>query len=394
MNTAESSVQVFKMTKSYRAVLYVMLVLAIALCAGGPVLWLILQPGTTVIQILILSLGLGLAACAGWGISVVPRYRLEAGPNFIRRHGARSARELCVEDILGFRILPGKSPKLVFVPKDKAHKRLTVDFVYERKPELLQWANAHLVDLDKVDYDVDLEEIKSNPAFGASEGERLAKLASAKKWIRVLTIVAFASMFWALIYPRPYQYVLGWLAVLPILTLGLVIRFRGLIRLNAAKNSAYPNAMMGFTLPIMALAMNAFTVWHILDWSGFWSPFLVVGGCIIVVLLRFAPAMKKGIATMIGVTIGAFAYSYGLVIPANCYFDHSAPAAYISKVCNERMEHGRSTSYYMTLAPFTDTIPVREVKVSGSFYRQHPIGAPIHVYIRKGCLGISWFHLR
>ncbi|MBW8780680.1 MAG: hypothetical protein JF599_02165 [Verrucomicrobia bacterium] len=394
MDAAKSQVQVFKMTRSYRGMLYVMLALAIALCAGGPVLWLILQPGMVPIQVPALLVGLGLAICASWGMSVVPRYRLEAGPDFIRRHGARSALELRTEDIMGFRILPGKSPRLVFIPKDKSHKKLTLSFIYERKAELLQWAGTHLVDLDKVDYDVDLEEIKSNPAFGSSAEERLARQASAKRWTLALTVVSVASMFWVTIYPNPYQYAIAWLAVLPVLALGLVIHFRGLIRLSGGKNSAYPSALLGFMMPIIGLVMSAFAAWHILDWSGFWSPFLLLGGCITAALLNFVPALRKGTAMMIGVPLGAFAYSYGLVIPANCYFDHSTPTTYLAKVLDEREVHGKSTSYYMTLAPFTDTIPMQEVRVSSSFYRQHSIGDPVHVYVRKGSLGISWFRLR
>jgi hypothetical protein len=394
MNPAEPSVQIFKTTKSYRAVLYVMLALVIALCAGGPVLWLILQPGMTATQALVLLFGLGLAAYAGWGICVVPRYRLEISPDFIRQHGARNARELRTQDIMGFRILSGKSPRLVFIPKDKSHKKLALSFIYERKAELLEWAAAHLVDLDKVDYDVDLEEIKSNPALGATEEERLARQASAKKWTAVLSIVSIASMFWAVVYPRPYEYAIGWLAVLPLLTLALVVHFRGLIRLNSNKKSAYPNAIAGFILPIMGLVMQALTAWHILDWSGLWTPFLLLGGCIAIALFNFVPVMRKTITTAICVTIGVFAYSYGLIIPANCYFDRSTPTVYMAKVWSEHIVHGKNTSYYITLSPFTDTVPMKEVSVTASFYREHPVGTPIHVYVRKGYLGISWFRLR
>ncbi len=42
MDSSRDSVLIFKMIRGYRALIYVLLVLAIALCAGGPTLWMIL----------------------------------------------------------------------------------------------------------------------------------------------------------------------------------------------------------------------------------------------------------------------------------------------------------------------------------------------------------------
>ena len=394
-DVTQKPLMIFKTTKGYRIFSYVMLALAIALCAGGPAVWIILCPGLSMAQVVVFVAGIGLAAFAAWGITVVPRNQIEIWPDFIRQQGVWSARELRFADIKGFRVFSGKSARLCFIPKDfKSHKGLSLAFNYERKSELLQWANAHLVDLDKDDYESDLAEIKSNVKLGSSVEQRLAKLASAKRWTQALSVIAFASCMWALVYPRPYEFVIGWLALLPGLTFVLMGWSRGLIRMDAKAKGAYSNPILGFIMPTMLLALRALEDWHILDWSGFWTPFLLLGSCITVVLFNLVPAIRKKISTLIFATCLVFFYSFGLIIPLNCYFDRSQPTAYVAKVFNERVVRGKSTTYYMTLSPFTDTILMREVSVSSSFYRRNPVGNTIHVYVRKGYLGISWFHLR
>jgi hypothetical protein len=345
---------------------------------------------------------LGGAACAAalaWGICSAFRSRLEFLPKGIRlTKGLGPPLEIPSDEIEGYRVLPGRrrdqALKIFF--KDAARSPIRIDMSFGRQEELVALLEDRYTNLDDVDSKAEMKQILSDPELGANEEAREAALQRAKLQVGVLNTATALSVFWVMLYPRPYSLAIAVLAALPIIGACLVHFSRGAVALDGKRNSVRP--VVGYALlgPSMVLGFRAFLDWHILGWSGFWMPFAVLAGILVGFLLMvwLGDAQRRA-GTVFVLCLVAVAESYGLVLFLNCRLDHSVPAIHRAEVLSRRISRGRrSTTYYLTVRPWIDGDYSREVTVPGSTYGWHREGSTVLIGVRPGALSMPWYFVQ
>ncbi len=99
---------------------------------------------------------------------------------------------------------------------------------------------------------------------------------------------------------------------------------------------------------------------------------------------------------MIGIVRIGFhvaSYSFGLAIVVDTLLDNTQPTAYTVPVTGKHSVSGKSTSYYLELAPWGPTQEPNEIKVSSSLYRDTSSGEIVCLALHPGRLHAAWNQL-
>jgi len=373
------------------------LVPMIAFCVIGPVWFVRGSNSGYSLGATVLLLGIGLAGLLALLLRSAFRARLEILPAGIRySNGWSQAREVGYDEIEGFRVPEGrKTPVLLLFPRDRTRKPIKIDLALERAEELDAVLREKFRDLDADDVKAELSEILADENLGLSEADRRTALGRARTQSHILTAAGSAVSLWAWFYPHPYDLALMLLALVPVLAIGFVRWSHGLVTLDGKMTRARPTIAVAVTGPASILGLRAFLDWHVLAWSGFWTPFAVFGGTVIALVLFCAqgPERRKA-GTLASLCVVSLVYSYGLVIFLNCALDRSVPDVHKTVVVARWYAHGKSTSYYLRVDPWIDGRGSREITVARSVYDRHPEGSPALIWVRKGCMAIPWFVVR
>lgn len=395
MDSASSRVMILKLTPVWRILISVFAIVGAVAFVSLPAIWLFHVPRWSPLQCALLVLGAAVLVFTLWALPKFTRYQIEIHPGFVRYQGAFSATELRIEDIEGYRLLPTQYIEtLLLTPKTRAHKKLQLALVYQRKPELLAWLAANLADLDLREQKAAMEEVLADANLGATETERRNRLANARKWTRTLNAIAYLALAWGIFRPHPYLQSMGLLIALPPIALLAVVLSRGAIRFDGKKSEPHPTVAIAFIMPALALFLRAFLDWEILQFTDLVEPVLILGISLLAAVWLAAANLRRSPAMLISAGLMGLLYSYGSVVHINCAYDRSEPLVYESVVRDAHISKGRSTSYRITLRPFVDEIPSREMEVSKKVYLAHPVGSPIQIHVREGKLGIAWFLVR
>jgi hypothetical protein len=86
------------------------------------------------------------------------------------------------------------------------------------------------------------------------------------------------------------------------------------------------------------------------------------------------------------------AYGYGAVVLGNSELDAAAGRNYRVEVLAMHYSHGsRSTTYYLTLAPWGPRTRPEDVSVARNLYSATRPGEQVCVHQGAGALGIGWY---
>jgi len=321
------------------------------------------------------------------------KVRVEVFPDRIKVIGPRT-KELLIDEIEGFRIIPTQYMRtLLLLPNNPKTKKIKIEMVFEKKAVLFDWLNRNLKNLDALNAQEEINRIASDPQLGETREQRLYVLDRAKMWSKILSVLCLAAMFWTIFKPHPYQYAIWTCIILPLLVLGFVRGFHGVLSFeDDRKKSALPNIFAAFLMPGFGLAIRAIADFNILDWAKFWIPF----ACIFLSFYLLTLLMTRGIRGKVGTAIAlilfcAF-YGYGAVVCLNGILDKSSPSVYKAQVVGKRVSTGKHTSYNLKLSPWGPRKEEKEVDVAKSVYGKHEIGDYVRVIVRQGRFGIPWFY--
>jgi TonB family protein len=230
-------------------------------------------------------------------------------------------------------------------------------------------------------------EILADARYGASETERLRRLEWAKRWTTAFNIACLMLAAWV-----------GFMAPLSASTLLAVVAplivAAALAQMSAGLVVWYGRPgrprIIGALAPAAALAAHAGLAVHILrpDALVWVAALLGLGAAASRYAVPALGASRLGDAIATGVAAGLAVYGLGVAL--NVCLDGTAPRTFVSTVIGERISHGRSTAYYLELAPWSDQ-PTRDVTVSAGFYDSAPVGSRVCLVRRGGALGLGWF---
>jgi hypothetical protein len=328
-------------------------------------------------------------------LASVARSKVVLTADAIEVHGILSVRRLARDAIAGRRLQwANRQQGWLLCPKDTSAKPLRVASSTFRADALYDaWINA-LPDLDAQEARAAEAEIAADPELGATPAERLARLAAGQRLSKAFNIAAIALAVWGFFYPYPYAAALLSLAVLPWLTIAVVARSAGLYRVGRWRNDVRPVFGPALAAPAVALLLRALTDFGVLDWPRtlLFAALAAVVLCSAVMLSDPATRTRPhGALLWFGV---ACAYGLGTIVLADSTLDRAPGNEYRVQVLGKHMTHGRSTSYYLTLAPWGPVRQVRSVSVPHRLYSETGVGSAVCIHQGPGSLGIPWYAIR
>lgn len=248
------------------------------------------------------------------------------------------------------------------------------------------------MDLDAADLAAGHEQLSEDPGLGTTESERKKNLSTIKT-VTILYNVIGLFLGFVLIFLKG-TLVDGVLLAYPIAG-GLLMLFgRGYIKfVSDSKRSPYPYVMLGTALPGFTLLIKSLDQFNILQIRDLWLPAAAITGAIF--SLFYFAGINKGIGSIraqaIIMLVIALLYGFGSTRTLNCEFDPSNPNVYFATVTWRRVEHGKSTSYFLRLSPWGPEQVEKETEVNKGLFKATRRGHPVKILLRKGLLGISWF---
>jgi hypothetical protein len=232
---------------------------------------------------------------------------------------------------------------------------------------------------------------RSDPA--GSRARRAASPAADTWWVTILYAAVGATFFWAARYPRPYGLAVGLQAILPMLALAFMVRHGRLGGFDKNDRTPASKVAYAFLMPILALALRAMMDWQILEWGRFWIPFLAIGAALLAVILLFASDIRGKLMRTVLIAALCLAYSFGLLVHLNCYYDASWGTSYESTVRAHHVSRGGRgpTMFYLDVYPWLDRPEQHRVRASRTVYGEHADGGPVRIVVHGGRLGIPWY---
>ena len=302
-------------------------------------------------------------------------------------------RTLLLNEIKGYRRVEKQG--LMLVPETEGSKPLKISDSLQQTKEIEAWLQSKYPDLDAVDYAEETNAILADETFGSSEEERQATLQSARQIAQVGNAVAFVTLFWTIIYPKPYELCILLLLLLPFVAFYITWKFKGLMRMDEIKKSAYPSVVSLILLPCLGLCIRALIDYNIYDHHNVWQPVIVIGVVITAVAAwlcnKALQLAKNRMLLNIGGLIIFFAYAYGATILMNGYQDTSKAQEYKVNVTGKHFTSGKSTTYYLELESWGKFTTGESFSVPHDLYNRVKEGDTVRVLLKQGKLNIPWF---
>jgi hypothetical protein len=300
-------------------------------------------------------------------------------------------KELDFKNIKGCRI---GSKLIVIEPVSPEYSRILIgNYIdFGGSSQMTAQIKEKCKDLDAEDYENERKQLLQDTSLGFSETDREAKLKNAKTIAIIYSIGGWGVFALALFTDSKIGIIIAMLY--PFLGFGLMWYSKGVIKvITNIKTSVYPHIMVGFMPTAMLLGIRGITLYDTFDAWNILLPSVILSA-IMFAAVYFADRIKfvepvKG--KLVLIVIMAAIYGFGTTWNSNCYFDESQPKIYLTTVLDHRIEHGKSTSYYLTIAPWGPVQKETEVDAGRWMYYNAPIGDTVRVKLRPGLLHIPWY---
>ncbi|WP_020531046.1 hypothetical protein [Flexithrix dorotheae] len=341
---------------------------------------------------ILIPISVAMIAVMVFGVMEAYKGKFIISSESIKSIGSFSNKVLKFDEIKGFTV----NEQYIFIePKNRLKKRIKVSTYTGGFNEILKWLYENYPDLDQQNAIKEEQEILSDDSVGWTKEIREEKLKRARKTTKIINWAAGLVAAWIFFYPTPYQYSIFIAAVIPIIALIVTKTSNGLIRIDEKKGSAYPSVIHAFIYPSLGIMLRALLDYEIFDYENLWFTVLAITILFLVTLIikqrEITFKKKMDFFTVGSLSLFLFAYSYGIVIHYNCFYDYSEPTFYTAKVLDKRISSGKSTTRYLELTTWGPQTEIDEVSVGKEFYNQTEIGDQVNIYFRKGNLEIPWF---
>lgn len=305
-----------------------------------------------------------------------------------------SNRQLLFNEIKGYRI----TDQYILIESNNEHrKKIKVSTYFGKADEIVEWLSANYSDLDLVQAYQEKEEILNNEEYGWSSAQREEELIKAHKTSKILNWTGGLIGAWTLFLANPYEYAIIASIIFPIICIIALKHFKGLIRIDERKDTAYPTIFWAIFPASMALCLRGLLDFNIFDYSNIWTPSLLIALTYIALVTignkEFKFVKAKDYLTIIGFSIFMFGYGYGAVVTLNCMYDESEPETFNATILEKRISSGKSTTYYLELTPWGQQKEIDEVSVSKDLYSRLEKNDKVTINFMKGHFDIPWFEV-
>jgi hypothetical protein len=244
---------------------------------------------------------------------------------------------------------------------------------YEGSEELANYLKETFPDIDSIDLKKNQEFVLDDISLGSTETDRKEAIKRAKITAIAYNIIGSIASFIALFMENPHvssSILIG----VPILAIIVMTTNRRLIKLlTNRKISVNATIIGGFIPPAMFLLIKSLNDYDVLKPNTVWL------SSILIVAAVFVPLYYLGINKSIGgikaqVIIMLFistVYGFGSVRLINCAFDNANSKNYQTLIVNKWIHSGKGRDYYLTLKPWENGLPNKDVIVSRVDYDLH-----------------------
>lgn len=331
-------------------------------------------------------------AIAGLIIANVLRRKIIIYADSILYISLFSTKEIAISNVKGCRI----GQKFITVETtDPNVPKLTINnyIDFANSDQLASWVKEHFKDLDEIDLRQDEEKVLHDTNLGYSEEDRKRALKTSGQIANVYNVIGFAGVFALLFLVSSYAAIIMGL-IYPLLGLIVMHFSKGLIKfVGNNKRSVGSYLLLGFMGPIMILLFNSLDDYQIFQYNSLWLPISVT--ILVLFGLIYYTGINKAIDGIKGQVVFMFfiaaIYGFGSIINVNCAFDRSEPSIYKAKVLSHKIEHGKHTSYLLTLSEWGPMHQQKEEDVGRSLYQRVSIGDTVKIYFRPGLLKAPWY---
>jgi hypothetical protein len=77
-------------------------------------------------------------------------------------------------------------------------------------------------------------------------------------------------------------------------------------------------------------------------------------------------------------------------VQANALLDDAAPEEFEAQITDKHISTGKSTTYYLTLAPWGPRTEAEDITVTQDFYEQASVGETIPLLLYPGALEVPY----
>jgi hypothetical protein len=182
----------------------------------------------------------------------------------------------------------------------------------------------------------------------------------------------------------------GFLAVVPFAVLYLINSEPLLYALGKPKKDPRADTIFAFLASAIGLMMGGITVKFVSL-----VPLLMWMALVLVVLCGAFFAMgQKGPraqgAVLLPLIFGAM-YAFGLIAIADTQLDKGTPTNYRTQVLDKHITRGKSTSYYLDLAPWGPFAQAKSLNVPIRVYDSTELGDTVCLVLHPGALHAAWY---
>jgi heme-degrading monooxygenase HmoA len=372
--------------KTWQRVLFLILGLPFIVGGGFAIFITAANSGRAVevfMPIFFIGIGLYLAAYVLRSRVVIDGTRIEVRDAFRDR-----AAEL--SEIEGFRTISSRNGKYTQLCLKEGRGKITLSQSFDTDDDYRAWFQQ-LTDLDARDRDVLLSEISQDAELGSTPEERLNALKQAKA-INIAVIAAAVAAAVGLDFGTSNFHLLSAviLALVPVAV--LLLMQRSPLLYAVFKKKADPRAELSIALVIagFGLALGIRNL-HFVSMQPILLMALPVALVYIASFFNSARKSSSSLGSVYGLLIFAGLYSYPLVVLADTLLDTASPTSYTVPVTGKHTVSGKSTTYYLDLAPWGPLQKPNKISVSSSSYRDAVPGDQICLDLHPGRLQAQWY---
>jgi hypothetical protein len=214
------------------------------------------------------------------------------------------------------------------------------------------------------------------------------------KVTRRLDAITGVAIVLGLVYPRPYQIVLGvnaalpWVAIWVLWMAGEAIEFP-----QSRKDAPRPNVDFSLLMPCLILVLRLLLDYDLVpDRTAAGLAFGSVAGGF---LLFYACLPKQPERTIWGFALAlGVLYALPMLFLTDVWLDRSSPQAFLSRIEKKRITHSKHTAYNLRVSPWGPYPTPEEWTVGKALYEQAKEGDPIGILLYPGKWGIPWLRFR
>jgi hypothetical protein len=336
------------------------------------------------IAVAIIPLGVGLYLAA-----LALRSRLIVDKDHLEVRGVFSEKYAELSDVEGFRTISTRNGSFWRLQLKNGRGNVTIQKWFNCD-ELQAWLQQ-IPDLDERDRNALLEEIKQAQDLGATPDERLLALKQASHLNIALTALVIAAAAVFFIYEGSIRLTASAiLALTPVLVLYLLHKDPLLYAVGKPKRDPRADLIIavlvsGMGLMFGGIAVNFVSYKVLFEWGA------LVAALYVFAFFTFTRKGPRVQGYLIIMLIYGGLYAYGLVTVADTMLDHAPAITFATSVIGEHEVHGKSTTYYLDLAPWGPFDRDNKLSVPHGEYLRAQMGEAICLALHPGYLHAEWY---